>query len=283
MSKNYDDTTLMRKDNKAIYSIASDGSLEHLEGVLPLKTGLTWQVIEGSNTINHTVTGLEDIEISGKIYENCFHIRITRTDGKLVVDEWEAPNVGAVKMEVLSDEGVKMVFTLKEFKTERLTDSDYFPLAVGQETISALVMKRDDGKVIFEGVMHNKIEGPIKMNGKTYVRIRAWWERMPNNPDSIKLVRKDEKGFYCLKGPVEMIETVFPLKVGEKWNKPMPTGTVTVSVIGVETVEVSDQSYKNCYHLRGTNSDNSYTDDSWEAPNIGVHTTIMLKKFIPGR
>jgi hypothetical protein len=118
LPKNYDSTKLVRKDDKAFYSIEDmeKDIPEQMELTLPLKIGATWQRKATAGMMTVTVVGLESISVSGKTYENCFHLRSVMADAKFTEDFWEAPGVGRVKSETVVADGAKVSMTLTEFK-----------------------------------------------------------------------------------------------------------------------------------------------------------------------
>ena len=119
MPKNWDYTKLMRKNEKAVYSIDEriPDAVEQVEFALPLKVGSSWQWSEGSKTMTDTVKGLEAVEISGRIYKDCFHIQRLSEDGSITEDYWQAPNVGDLRSINVFADGSKITLTLKEFKS----------------------------------------------------------------------------------------------------------------------------------------------------------------------
>jgi hypothetical protein len=114
---------LYRKDDMGLYQLG-EGAIELTERlyfVLPLKVGATWRrfddqfgMINDNATI--TVIGLVPVEIAGNSYINCFHIRSTGADGKVVEEFWLAPNVGYVKSEQVRRDGARSTLVLKEYK-----------------------------------------------------------------------------------------------------------------------------------------------------------------------
>ena len=111
-------TMLVRKDEKAFYSIDESvpGSVEQVEIPLPLKVGATWTRKRGPLTITDTVMGLETVSISGRKFENCYHIRSIASDGSSSEDFWEAPNVGSIKSKIVYRNGMKITLAVKDFK-----------------------------------------------------------------------------------------------------------------------------------------------------------------------
>ena len=110
-----DTLKLVRHDEKAVYSIDArkDGAIEQVDFLLPLKVGTTW-----NRTTNTAVAviGLDPVEIGGKHYENCFHVRSTNAGTQMTEDFWLAPNIGNFKSLLAFGSGVKVTTTLKEFK-----------------------------------------------------------------------------------------------------------------------------------------------------------------------
>jgi hypothetical protein len=110
---------LLRRDEHGVYSINEmiEGSAEQIEVSLPLEVGSTWQQLEGTKKMTHTVVGLDNLEVGGKTYENCYHIRISTDGGGYTEDFWEAPIVGNVKSVISFGSGLKITLTIKLFKS----------------------------------------------------------------------------------------------------------------------------------------------------------------------
>jgi hypothetical protein len=112
-------TRLTRKDETGIYSIVEgvQETAEQKEVALPLKVGANWTFTVNGKTLQVTVLGIENVTIEGKTYEECYHIRKTLPGTRFTEDLWEAPKVGTVKSESIYEDGTKMLFTLREFKS----------------------------------------------------------------------------------------------------------------------------------------------------------------------
>jgi len=183
------------------------------------------------------------------------------------------------------------------FAHTAFAEDEYFPLAVGQEITMTATVVSASGKTS-EGVAHQKIEGTVEKDGKTYYRDLVSIDTPALKGEFAKLLRKDEKAAYSIddgkEGAVEQIEALFPLKVGATWQHKADTKTMTTTVIGLESIEISGKSYEKCWHLHTTSSDGSYTEDAWEAPALGdvksevvfgngAKIILTLKEFKPGK
>ena len=155
---------------------------------------------------------------------------------------------------------------------------EYIPIAVGDEwTMSALIVS-PSGKAS-EGVVRRRIDSVAEKDGKTYVRARTWTVGRPKSTESTKLLRKDLNAVYSVDegvaGSPEQIEVVLPLKAGVTWQQTVGPKTLTHTVIGLENIDVSGKTYENCFHIRTTSTDGSYTEDFWEAPRVGNVKSII--------
>ena len=157
-------------------------------------------------------------------------------------------------------------------------DEDYFPLAVGQERTMAATSVSATGE-IFEGLLHRVIEGTVEKSGKTYFRFRTWTDGLPRQIDYLECVRKDEKGYYSIdekdEAAVEHVDYVLPLKLGASWKRVANSRTTTVTVLAFESIEINGEAYKNCCHLRTTNTATQFTEEIWLAPNLGSIKSLM--------
>ena len=159
-----------------------------------------------------------------------------------------------------------------------LAKGEYIPIAVGDEWTMAATIVSPKGKVT-KGIVHRRIESADERNGMTYVRSRTWTIGLPTRTESTKLLRKDVHAVYSIDESVadaaEQIEVVLPLKAGLSWQQTVESKTLTHTVIGLETIEVSGKTYGNCYHIRTSTADGSYTEDFWEAPRVGNVKSII--------
>jgi hypothetical protein len=117
-SSKIDFIDLIRKDNAGVYWVHdgdNDGK-EQMLRMLPIKAGQTWEIRMKGESMKIVVVGLETVTIDSKVYENCFHVRTTSEKPGYSEDDWEAPNVGTVKSEVMFPSGTRLTLTLKEFK-----------------------------------------------------------------------------------------------------------------------------------------------------------------------
>ena len=173
---------------------------------------------------------------------------------------------------------------------------DYLPLKVGNEwttnaEFTTPKMERSTG------TGQRKVEGKVERGGKTYFRIHTKLEGGPTPIDFVKLVRKDETGFYSTadaENAREQKEIVLPLKAGQTWQTIWGAKIFTNTVIGLETVIIGEKTYDDCYHIRTEASDKSYSEDYWEAPKVGnvksevingdgSKMTLILKEFKAGK
>jgi len=111
-------TQLVRKDAAGLYTVdlGSEEATEQTELLLPLQIGKNWMSVDEEISFKVSVVAVETVTIAGKVYENCFHIRMVSTDGLVTKDYWHAPNTGVVKQEATQANGVALIATLKKFK-----------------------------------------------------------------------------------------------------------------------------------------------------------------------
>ncbi len=147
--------------------------------------------------------------------------------------------------------------------------SDYLPLKEGCEwTMDVVIVSPQGEKSTATG--RRKVGAAEERSGNTYYRTRTWIEGGPFQRDHVKLTRKDDAGFYSLdpKDPTakEQTELLLPFEIGKSWQRNRGR---TTTVVGMESVTINGMTYENCYHMRTTSRDDSYTEDYWEAPKIG--------------
>jgi hypothetical protein len=159
-----------------------------------------------------------------------------------------------------------------------IAEAEYIPIAVGDEWTMAMNVVSPAGQSS-DGLFRRRIESADAKDGKAYVRERTWTVGLAKRTESTKLLRKDVNGVYSIDesvaGAVEQMEVVLPLKVGATWQQTEGAKTMTNTVIGLESIEVAGKTYENCYHIRISSSDGTYTEDFWEAPRVGNVKSII--------
>jgi hypothetical protein len=159
-----------------------------------------------------------------------------------------------------------------------LAKAEYIPIAVGDEWTMAATFVAPSGKTT-EGLIYRRIETADAKDGKAYVRSRTWTAGLAKRPDSTKLLRKDANAVYSIDESTsdspEQIEAVLPLKIGSTWQQTAGSQTLTNTIVGREAVEISGKTYEDCYHIRISTVDGSYTEDFWEAPRVGNVKSII--------
>jgi hypothetical protein len=176
-------------------------------------------------------------------------------------------------------------------------DSEFFPIATGNEWIMDATMTAPDGSVK-KGTVRRKVGGPEKRHGRTYHRVTISIEKPLPPSSSTKLTRKDENGVYAIEArdpnSREQTEILLPLKVGQTWTKSLEQKAFTDTVLGIESVTIGKKTYANCFHIQTTSPDGSFTEDYWEAPGIGsiksemiygdgTRISLALREFNPAR
>lgn len=109
---------LTRKDDSGLYSIdpQDPNAKEQQDVMLPIKDGQSWEDFARGEPIKISVIGLETVSVNGKTYEKCFHVQTKGLKSGSSEDDWEAPNIGSVKMEMNFPSGAKSTLSLIEFK-----------------------------------------------------------------------------------------------------------------------------------------------------------------------
>ena len=157
---------------------------------------------------------------------------------------------------------------------------DYLPLREGVEWTMDIEVTYPAGQRL-SGV-GRRVTGPAEVrDGKTYFRTRTWeeFEGQPRR-ERTKLMRKDASGLHTIDlsavTPKEEMEVALPLKVGGRWQTKHLHGMVlNHEVMTQETVVVGGKTYTNCFHIRTTSSVGDYTEDFWEAPDVGLVKSLV--------
>ncbi|MEA3213244.1 MAG: hypothetical protein QOE70_6301 [Chthoniobacter sp.] len=162
-----------------------------------------------------------------------------------------------------------------------LAENEYDPIDVGCDWTMAVIITSPTGQLT-EAIARRKIEDTLELNGILYVRCRTWMEGLPTKRESFTLYRKDDSGCYSIDEKAadtqEQTVALYPYKVGATWQSTSGKITVTKTVVEVETVSVAGKTYEHCFHIRTTSSDESYTEDAWEAPIVGsVKSKIVAR------
>jgi hypothetical protein len=112
---------LIRKDDNGLYSIdpKDPNAKEQQDVMFPIKEGQSWEGFSNGEPVKISVVGLETVTANGKTYEKCFHIQSKGLKSGASEDDWEAPNLGSVKMELHFPNGAKSTLSLIEFKAAK--------------------------------------------------------------------------------------------------------------------------------------------------------------------
>jgi len=167
-------------------------------------------------------------------------------------------------------------------------DEDYVPLAVGNHWTMTVTSTTSKGQVA-NGTYHEEAAGTVKKGGHRYFAMEQWvkWN-LPNqkiadvkSAKHITLVRKTTTAYYSTektkKGLVEGVIYRLPLKSGASWDVNWPSRRRKITVLGKESVKVSGQTYKDCYHVRIAYQ-NGTLKNIWLAPGIG---RVLVKDVFP--
>lgn len=174
---------------------------------------------------------------------------------------------------------------------------EYLPLNEDYEwTMNARIVSVTG--TTLNAMAHRKVERRVVRDGKSYFQMHTWVENKVLPVDYTLLCRKDRFGFYTItEGETrdeEQLELILPLKVGQSWQRLVGKYPVKDAVISVETVTVEGRRYTDCFHIRSATPDGSFTEDSWEAPDVGcvksemafgngARITLTLTDFTPGK
>ena len=157
---------------------------------------------------------------------------------------------------------------------------DHFPLREGVEWRMDIEVTYPDGQRLRGG--GRRVTGPAEVrDGKTYFRSRTWEEfEVQPRRERVKLVRKDANGLHSIdlsaETQKEEMEAALPLKVGGRWQtKHLHRMVLNHEVIAQETVVIGGKTYSNCFHIRTTATAGDYTEDFWEAPDVGLVKTVV--------
>ncbi len=112
-----DYTKRVRRDDAGYYSIDErDPQLvEKQGGRLPLEVGKKWENQVEGGVLQTTVLAREDVTFRGKVYTNCFRIRIASPGGEYLEEFVEAPGAGSLNSKAKRLDGT-WILRLREFK-----------------------------------------------------------------------------------------------------------------------------------------------------------------------
>jgi hypothetical protein len=112
-----DYTKLVRRDEAGFYSIdeRDPKRVEKQGGRLPLEVGKKWENRVEGGVLQTTVLAKEDVNFGGKVYKNCYRIRIASPGGEYLEEFVEAPGVGSLTSKAKRLDGT-WIMTLQEFK-----------------------------------------------------------------------------------------------------------------------------------------------------------------------
>ncbi len=151
-------------------------------------------------------------------------------------------------------------------------DAVYFPMQVGDERISDVVLMSTLGKVE-KAKLTVTVTDTVQRGDKTYFRTKLVMDGDLAR-ESTKLTRCDTTGVYSLDesrpGTEEVTEVILPLKAGEEQNIGIGPAKMKVRVIGLEPVTINGKTYEKCYHLQMSPPGGDFVRDMWLAPHIGA-------------
>jgi hypothetical protein len=160
-------------------------------------------------------------------------------------------------------------------------DEEDWPMNQGDEWVFDVVMVLSDDRK-FNATCRSKIGAKVERNGKTYHSSKMSIEGGPFPFESLKLLRKDEKGLYSLdpRNPdaTEQTEIVLPLKVGQTWEHSEGLYRLKTEVIGLEKVVIGGKTYDKCYSIRTSAANGGYVEDYWAAPGVGTIKSEMVQE-----
>jgi hypothetical protein len=112
-----DYTKLVRRDEAGFYSIdeRDPKRVEKQGGRLPLEVGKKWENKVEGGVLQTTVLAKEDVTFGGRVYKNCYRIRIASPGGEYLEEFVEAPGVGSLTSKANRLDGT-WIMTLQEFK-----------------------------------------------------------------------------------------------------------------------------------------------------------------------
>jgi hypothetical protein len=112
-----DYTKLVRRDEAGFYSIdeRDPKRVEKQGGRLPLEVGKKWENKVEGGVLQTTVLAKEDVNFGGKVYKNCYRIRIASPGGEYLEEFVEAPGVGSLTSKAKRLDGT-WIMTLQEIK-----------------------------------------------------------------------------------------------------------------------------------------------------------------------
>jgi hypothetical protein len=174
-------------------------------------------------------------------------------------------------------------------------DAVYFPMEVGEERISDVVLMSTLGKVE-KAKLTVTVTETIQRGEKTYFRTKLVLDGDIAR-ESTKLTRCDATGVYSIDesrpDSEEVTEVLLPLKPGDEQNIGLGPAKMKVRVIGLESVTIDGKTYEKCYHLQMSPPGGVFVRDMWLAPHIGAiksetvygdnrKMVITMREFKPG-
>jgi hypothetical protein len=110
-----DDIEYRRWTPQGVYYVEGSDKTktEYMNTVLPLEMGTSWTVKKPTETVEYTVTGIENIETPAGTFDKC--LKIDFKGDKSEGTQYLAPNVGLVK-QIAKASGIPMTVLLTKYK-----------------------------------------------------------------------------------------------------------------------------------------------------------------------
>jgi hypothetical protein len=157
---------------------------------------------------------------------------------------------------------------------------DYVPMAVGATWEYRMETSEERGgkeKQVRSGTVVRRCVGSERIAGKDYLKCMSFYQGFPDMSEFASWQRRGADGVHQIvlkKENPERLAVPLPLKVGRSWTTEESQAKAVGLIEGVETVDLPERSYPNCFKLKFENYDKQgrllNKSTFWLAGGIGV-------------
>jgi hypothetical protein len=159
------------------------------------------------------------------------------------------------------------------------TEPEYLPMVVGaswEYRTETLEKPRGKGEQVRSGTAIIRCVGTERIGGKDYVKCVTFAQGPGGTSEIASWYRRGTDGFYIIrfkKENPEMLLIPLPLKIGDSWTTEESQAKTVALVESLETVDLPQRSYPNCFRLKYVNYDHqariANQTTLWLAPGVG--------------
>ena len=136
---------------------------------------------------------------------------------------------------------------------------------------------------IGKGEIVERVEESETINGKSYHKVVSTVSGIPGLDEQVEYQRWATDGVYAISGSdttkTEYLATAYPLAIGKEWTSKKPNESTHYKVVGSETVEAANETFKDCLKIEYQGDKSKGTQ--YLAPNLGLVKEVATASGVP--